>query len=128
MRKIILDKADPLGGEEVKSIIIEISKLIKPTTFIIHIYGIYGAVIKVVWLSDISVSVEEVYVCILDSRKKKRCISINDLQLEIEKLKQRVLDVCDASDKLAERLNKSDEVFFETLLEQAEELNGGKYS
>ena len=33
MRKIILDKADPLGGEEVKSIIIEISNELQQRNF-----------------------------------------------------------------------------------------------
>lgn len=108
----------------------ELKRLLKPRTYYVRIFDIYGVKIIAHWGSDISIDIyTEDYV--ITKRRENKVMILAQVQVDLDHFKSDVVFLCDAttvlakkdkaSKKLSGRLTTAeDQEYFEGLLDKAE--------
>jgi len=106
--------------ENRKGLIAEIRQLIRPREFIIHLFGDDGISVEVKWEDSKTLSLDPTLFH-LSQHHKKKCVSLEYAQKRIKSLNKRIQEVCRMSDNAANALGEDPIIFFENLLEEAEQ-------
>lgn len=105
------------------AVIKELRRLIKPRTYLIHLWNIYGIQVKAAWKSDVSLDIETETV-IITSKRKKNLLTIEGMKAELAQFKADIDHLCSTTDALAEKEGQvskyNKQAYFEELLEIAE--------
>lgn len=105
--------------QEMNLLIKEIRDLITPKPFYIQLYKNQGLLIEAAWISDTSISTEEMCFVRLDKWKVKKCITTERLAYELKELESRIGSICRSCDIVAKNRGINKVEFFKDLLERA---------
>jgi len=109
--------------------IAELKRLLKPRTYCVRIWESEGVLITTAWESDVSISIKAKTQII--SKRRKRVITLEQVQADLGRFKSAIDCLCDATDalalaakkrkKLKGRLTEEEsQAYFEELLHEAE--------
>lgn len=123
----------PIGATSIPTkttAIAELKRLLKPRTYYLRIWDIYGIQITAKWESDVSIDIyteDEIII----KKRMKRVFTFHQIQEDLGRFKSAIDCLCEATTVLAKKTKKKkklkgrlteyeDQEFFEELLEQAE--------
>ncbi|KKN91240.1 hypothetical protein LCGC14_0221080 [marine sediment metagenome] len=123
----------PIGATAINTkadAIYELKRLLKPRTYYLRIWGIYGVQITAKWESDISIDIYT-ETEIITKRHKKKLMALLQVQADLGRFKSAIDCLCDATTVLAKKAKEKkklkgrlteaeDQAYFEELLYEAE--------
>ncbi len=86
-----------------KETVKELARLVKPRTYLVRIWDVYGIKIDAEWTSGMDIDITTSNKIMIGKRKKKGVFTFDQLQVELSKFQQDIVQLCDASDRLAKQ-------------------------